>query len=78
MKFIKKRFFYTIVGFTQSHLGPLHGPQKGFFQKTSGIHKKENPINITGIDDFLLKCDCINGPIVNRIREPIFVYFCPL
>ena len=34
-----------------------------------------SPINITGIDKVHLKCDCIDGSIVNRIREPILYSF---
>ena len=37
----------------------------------AGSYKSEKPINITGIDKVQLKCDFINGSIVNRIREPI-------
>ena len=36
-----------------------------------GSYRSETPINISGIDKVLLKCDCINGSIVNGTREPI-------
>ena len=36
----------------------------------SGSYRSDKPINITGIDKVHLKCDCIQGSIVNRIREP--------
>ena len=36
-----------------------------------GSYKSDKPINITGIDKIHLKCDCIQGSIVNGIREPI-------
>ena len=38
---------------------------------TKGSYKSDEPINITGIDKVHLKCDCIQGSIVNGIREPI-------
>ena len=39
-------------------------------------HKKsDRPINITGNDKFRLKCDCINGSIVNGTTEPIVYSF---
>ena len=33
------------------------------------------PINITGTDEVHLKCDIINGCVVNGIREPILYNF---
>ena len=38
-------------------------------------YKSDKPINITGIDKVHSKCDCINGSIVNGIREPILYSF---
>ena len=40
-----------------------------------GSYKSDKPINITGIDKVHLKCDCINGSIVNGIRESILYPF---
>ena len=37
--------------------------------------KSEKPINITGLDKNQLKRNCINGSIVNCIREPISYSF---
>ena len=36
----------------------------------AGSYKSDKPINITGIDKVHLKCDCIQGSIINGIREP--------
>ena len=41
----------------------------------AGSYKSDKPINITGIDKIHLKCDCIQGSIVNGIREPILYSF---
>ena len=41
----------------------------------AGLYKSDKPINITGIDKNHLKCDCIQGSIVNGIREPILDSF---
>ena len=38
----------------------------------AGSYKGDKPINFTGIDKIHLKCDCIQGSIVNGIREPIW------
>ena len=72
--FTKKSFFYTILGFTQSHSYPLDDID-GFFQMIAGSYKSNKPINITGIDKVHLKCDCIQGSIVNGFREPILYSF---
>ena len=72
--FTNKSFFYTILGFTQSHQGPLNDFE-GFYQILPGSFKSDKPINITGIDKFHSKCDCIQGSIVNGIREPILYSF---
>ena len=72
--FTNKSFFYTILGFTQSHQGPLNDIE-GFYQILPGSYQSNKPINITGIDKIHLKCDCIQGSIVNGIREPILYSF---
>ena len=72
--FTNKSFFYTILGFTQSHQGPLNDIE-GFYQILPGSYKSNKPINIIGIDKVHLKCDCIDGSIMNGTREPIFYSF---
>ena len=72
--FTKKSFFYTILGFTRPHSYPLDDVD-GFYQMIAGSYKSDRPINITGIDKIHLKCDCIQGSIVNGIREPILYSF---
>ena len=72
--FTEKSFFYTILGFTQSRSYPLDDID-GFYQIIPGSYKSDRPINITGIDKIHLKCDCIQGSIVNGIREPILYSF---
>ena len=72
--FTEKSFFYTILGFTQSRSYPLDDID-GFYQLIAGSYKSDRPINFTGIDKVHLKCDCIQGSIVNGIREPILFSF---
>ena len=72
--FTNKSFFYTILGFTQSHSHPLHVID-GFYQLIAGSYKSDKTINITGIDKVHLKCDCIDGSIVKGVREPILHSF---
>ena len=72
--FTEKSFFYKILGFTQSRSYPLNDID-GFYQLIAGSYISDKPINITGIDKIHLKCDCIQGSIVNGIREPILYSF---
>ena len=72
--FTEKSFFYTFLGFTQSRFYPLDDID-GFYQLIAGSYISDKPINITGIDKILLKCDCIQGIILNGIREPILYSF---
>ena len=72
--FTNESFFYTMLSFTQSHSYPLDDID-GFYQLMAGSYKSDKPINITGIDKVHLKCDCIQGNIVNGIREPILYSF---
>ena len=72
--FTERSFFYTILGFTQSRSYPLDDIDS-HYQLIAGSYKSDKPINITGIDKVHLKCDCIQGSIVNGIREPILYSF---
>ena len=72
--FTERSFFYTILGFTQSKSYPLDDIDS-HYQIIAGSYKSDKPINITGIDKIHLKCDCIQGSIVNGKREPILYSF---
>ena len=72
--FTNKSFFYTILGFTQSHYYSFDDID-GFYQLIAGSYKSEKPINITGIDKVNLKCNFVDGSIVNDVREPILFNF---
>ena len=72
--FPKKSFFYTILGSTRSLSYPLDDIG-GFYQLIAGSYKSDKPVNITGIDKVHLTCDCIQGTIVNCVREPILYSF---
>ena len=72
--FTEKSFFYSILGYTQSRSYPLEDID-GHYQLIAGSYKSDKPFNITGVDKIHLKCDCIQGSIVNGIREPILYSF---
>ena len=74
LMFTEKSFFYTILGFTQSRSYPLDDIDS-HYQIIAGSYISDRPINITGIDKIHLKCDCIQGSIVNGIRDPILYSF---
>ena len=42
---------------------------------TAGTHISEKPVMITTTDKVHLKCDCVDGSIVNGIREQILFSF---
>ena len=72
--FTNKSLFYCILEFTQAHQGSLNDIE-GFYKILPGSYKSDKPINISGTDKIQSKCDCIQGPIVNGIREPILYNF---
>ena len=72
--FTNKSFVYTILGFNQSQSYPLDDID-GFYQLIAGSYESHKPNNITSIDKVHLKCDCIDGSIVNSIREIILHSF---
>ena len=72
--FTEKSFFYTILSFTRSRSYPLDDID-GYYQLIAGSYKSDKPINVTGIDKNHLKCDCIQGSIVNGVRERILYSF---
>ena len=74
LTFAEKSFFCTILGFTRSPSYPLNYI-KGFYRLITGSYTGDKPINFTGIDKIHSKCDCIQGSIVNGIREPILFTF---
>ena len=49
----------------------------GFTTKTysEGTHKSEKPVLISSVDKVHLKCNCVDGSIVNGIREQILFNF---
>ena len=60
-------FFYTSFGFTQSDSGPLGDIDK-YSPNTRRFHS-DKPNNNTEIDKIPLKCDFVNGIVLNGIGE---------
>ena len=65
-----------MVGFNQSYSGPL-GDIERFVQKKPENNRSEKPVSSTGSIKYQLNCDCINGSIVNGIRERVWYNFAP-
>ena len=74
LMFTNKSFFYTTLGFTQSHQGTLNDIEE-IYQILPGSYKSDKPVNITGIDKVHLKCNVVDGSIVNGVREPVLFFF---
>ena len=74
VRLTKRSFLYTILANIQNHGGPL-SDNEGFVQKLEGYCQSDKPLNILGIDKTHSKRDCINGSIVNGIREPSLYSF---
>ena len=74
IRFTKKSFFYIILGFTPSHSGEL-GDIDGFVQLIPEFYKSDKALNIARFDKLHLKCDCIQGSVLNGIRESILYSF---
>ena len=72
--FTEKSFFFTILGYTRSRSYPLNDID-GFYQILPGSYESDKPNIITGIDKIHLKCNCVQGLIVNVVREPILFSF---
>ena len=74
IRFTKKTFLYVFLGLTQPHLSEL-GDIEGLAQLTPGTYKSDKPMNITGFDKIDLKANCIQGSVVNNVRESILNSF---
>ena len=72
--FTEKPFFYTILGFTRSRSYPLDDLDV-IYQLIAGYYKSDKPTNVSGIDKIPLNCDCMQGSIVNSVREPLLYSF---
>ena len=70
----KRSFFHTFSGFIQHHSGNS-GDINGYIHLIPGTYKNERPIKISRIDKDRLRCDCINGSIVNGVPAPILYGF---
>ena len=74
IKFTKKSFFYTFLGFTQPHLGSL-GDVEGSIQKILGTYKSGKPNIYTGIDKTHIRANCADGSILDGVRHLILYSF---
>ena len=72
--FTEKSFFYTILDFTRLQFYLLDDID-GFYQLIAESYESDKPINFTGIFKVHLKCNSIQGSIVNGIRQPILYSF---
>ena len=64
IRFDEKSFFSTILGFTP-----------GWDYKHYNQYLSQKIVNLSSTNKIHLKCDCIDGSVVNGIREPILFSF---
>ena len=64
IRFDEKSFFSTILGFTP-----------GWDYKHYNQYLSQKFVNLSSTNKIHLKCDCIDGSVVNGIREPMLFSF---
>ena len=64
LRFNERSFFHTIIGFI---------PYWDY--KPSGVYTCDKVLNLNTINKIHLKCDIINGSVMNGIRQPILYSF---
>ena len=64
IRFDEKSFFSTILGFTP-----------GWDYKHSNKYTSQKVVNLGSTNKIHLKCDCIDGSVVNGLRQPILYSF---
>ena len=64
MMFVKKLFFSTILGF-----------DSGWDYKQKNEYISQKNVNLGSTNKIHLKCDCIDGSVVNGIRQAILCGF---
>ena len=70
---MKNRFFYTILGFDPCW---DYKPTNAIHADPPGVYTSDKIIlNLNTINKIHLKCDCIDGSVVDGVRQPILFSF---
>ena len=64
IRFDEKSFFSTILGFTA-----------GWDYKHYNQYLSQKTVNLSSTNKIYMKCDAINGSVVNEVRQPILHSF---
>ena len=76
LRFDKKSFFHTILGFTPYWDYKMADTNFGAPGSSNGIYTSDKIIlNLNTINKIYLKCDCIDGIIQDGVRQPIMFSF---
>ena len=72
LRFDEKSVFITFLGFT-----PLwdYKPTNAIHADSPGVLTSDKILNLSPIEKTPLKCDVIDGSLVNGVREPILLRF---
>ena len=71
-KFDKKSSFCTLLGFE-----PIwdYKPTNATHADRPVVHTGDKHLNLSIVNEFHLKCDCINGSIINGVRHLLLYIF---
>jgi len=72
LRFDERSFFNTLLGFTPYW---FYKPTNASYSDSPGVYTSDKILNLNTIDKLHLKCDVIDGSVVNGIREPILFSF---
>ena len=72
LRFNEKSFINTSLGFT-----PYwdYKPTNAIYADSPGVNTSDKLINLSTIDKIRIKCDVIDGSVVNGLRQPILFSF---
>ena len=69
---MRNLFFLTLLGFT---LHWVFKPTNAIHADSPGVFTSDKILSLNIINEIHLKCVCIEGSIVNGVREPILFSF---
>ena len=72
LRFDKESFFHTIIKFE-----PYwdYKPTNAIHADSPGVYTSDKILNLGTIDEMQLKCDCVDGSVINGMRESILFSF---
>ena len=69
LRFDEKSLFNTLLGFTSYW---DYQPANAIYADSPGVYTSDKNLNLKTINKFQLKCDFIDGSIINGVQQPVF------